>query len=412
LRSLVCVSLIELPKSCFEAPCLLDCLPFPGCTIEINLTLTDDELDVLKQLKDRNALHETSLKLYSLWSPPRGSKWYELGVALHSKKAIVQLSNIDDTMPGDYFLDPSPSQFIFVQSHYNVPRLWDMLRTRGTGTRIGILDSGIDERHPDFGCPIFYKSFVPGDSIPFLDDSGHGTHVAGLIHRVVPGASLICGKVLVGSLPGHGEKEWLIEGLRWMIEMQVNMINLSLGGEIPSNTVYQVILEAAARGIIIVCCATNQGKKSQLNIHYPARYGHVLCIGSHTVDGERSSYSSIGRELDCLAIGQHVVSSYPRRLFRNGTPLVPGGEMHQQAMSGTSMATPIVTGVLALFNSYSFLTFGKFMNTYQARELVQEMCTKLGHHDQEYGYGIFNPWIFIGRGEQVLHSKLALWFQH
>lgn len=140
---------------------------------------------------------------------------------------------------------------------------------------------------------------------------------------------------------------------------------------------FHAIQTAISKGAIVVCAASNVGRRHKYNIGYPARFGNVLCIGSHTLNGQPSEFTSIGREVDFLAPGENIWSTAPNNAF------VP--------MSGTSMATPFVSGLAALVLAYDRGRRKEIKNIAQMRHLLREMCSKSGHHDESSGYGTLDP---------------------
>ncbi len=129
--------------------------------------------------------------------------------------------------------------------------------------------------------------------------------------------------------------------------------------------------------MIIVCAAANAGKLYKYNISYPGRLGSVLCVGSHTANGQPSAFTSVGREVDFLAPGEDIWST------------APGGQYVLK--TGTSMAAPFVSGLAALILAYDRSFRSEIRNVAQVRELFRAMCSKSGHHDQESGHGTLDP---------------------
>lgn len=126
-----------------------------------------------------------------------------------------------------------------------------------------------------------------------------------------------------------------------------------------------------------MCAATNRGRLQSFNIDYPAAFGSVICVGSHTINGMPSPFTSIGREVDFLAPGQDIISVAPNCSFAS--------------CSGTSFAAPFVAGLVALVLSFDQHRNNSVTNIAQIREILRSVCSKSGHHDQESGYGVLNP---------------------
>jgi subtilisin family serine protease len=181
--------------------------------------------------------------------------------------------------------------------------------------------------------------FVNNDNDPW-DDDGHGTHVAGIISSDNPvyrgianGTRLLIAKVLDAS--GSGYSSDVIAGINWCKNNGAQIISMSLGGgeysgTCDSNPVANAVNNAVNNGIAVSVAAGNSGK---YGITTPACASKALAVGVVNKTGDVVGYSSKGPELDIVAPGYQIKSSYP------------GGWVF---MSGTSMATPHATGVIAL----------------------------------------------------------------
>lgn len=205
----------------------------------------------------------------------------------------------------------------------------------GKGIKIGIGDTGYT-KHMDGPAPIAAKSFIRGESTED-PQSGHGTHVAGTsLGRngigVAPDADLIVAKVL--SNGGSGSSAGIAQGIRWMADQGADVINLSLGGGGSDTETNRAIDYAFSLGCIVNAAAGNSGFNGANTIGWPARYDGCLCCGAYRADGQIANFSSGGKELDWACPGQDIIS-----FSKNGSGYV--------SMSGTSMATPFGSGLLA-----------------------------------------------------------------
>lgn len=226
--------------------------------------------------------------------------------------------------------------------------VWKTLKTKGTGIKIALLDSGVQATHPQLRSKIkALKTFVPGE-LACIDDIGHGTHCAGIlvgdkyrfpnpayssIHvGVAPDAELIVGKVI--NRNGRGEIASLCSAIEWAVEQQADVISLSIGSKNSNTKLLMAINNAINKGVVIVSSAANYGASESYPIGYPARYGNVICVGSHTKNGNPSAFTSIGREVDFSAPGENIWSTWNDGTFKS--------------MSGTSFAAPFVSGIAAL----------------------------------------------------------------
>ncbi len=261
-------------------------------------------------------------------------------------------------------------------------------RTTGTaGTVVAVLDTGIDAANPEFAgrlVPGFNAltgtASGPGDFGPTADDAGHGTHVSGTIAAaanngtgiagIAPNVSIMPIKVL--NADGVGDFGGMVDGMNWAIAHGARIITLSLGGTLdPAAVAYlQGSFDAAhAAGAIIVAASGNDG--ATVN-QYPCNFNHVICVGSTTNDGTTvSTFSTRTIALALVAPGEQIASTLPGLGYGFG--------------SGTSMATPHVTGAVALLRSIRpGLTPDEVRAslTQTARPLVG------GGHNTASGYGL------------------------
>jgi hypothetical protein len=254
----------------------------------------------------------------------------------------------------------------------------------GAGVRIAIIDTGVSKQHPDLTIA-GGKSFVEG-SASYHDNNGHGTHVAGIIAAqnngigsvgVAPGAEIYAIKSL--DEEGDGNQADVIAGIEWAIENNIDIINLSITSPFATNGLRSIIEKANDKGILVIAASGNdETGNGQIgnDIMYPARYPTVIGVGAINKEKVKPSFSYMGPSLEYAAPGERVYSTY---VGGNGT------DNGYAYMSGTSMATPYVAGVLALykeaFPSLSIQTLKK---------ITSRSALDLGTQgrDPVYGYGL------------------------
>ncbi|WP_050183338.1 S8 family serine peptidase [Domibacillus robiginosus] len=258
----------------------------------------------------------------------------------------------------------------------------------GAGVKIGVLDSGIDAKHPDLQkrvvggtCTMDIIYGEAGCPNSYYDDAGHGTHVAGIIAAnnntfgtigVAPSASLYAIKVL--DEYGEGSTSTLIAGVEWAIKQKLNILNISITSPIYDPAMEEVMKKAYSAGILIVGAAGNTGAPvsgSDSSVEYPAKFESVIAVSSIDQYDKIDRQSSLGKEIELAAPGVKIYSTYP--------------DSDYTTSSGTSMAAPYVSGIAALYKE-------KYpeMTNKQLRALLQKNAKDLGAagRDRYFGFGL------------------------
>jgi subtilisin family serine protease len=258
----------------------------------------------------------------------------------------------------------------------------------GKGVKVAELDTGIDYKHPDLAANYMGGiNLVNGNNDP-MDDNGHGTHVAGIIAAarnnfgtigVAPQASLYA--VKVSDSQGKGTFDLLVQGINWAIENHMNVITMSITGSDGSEALKQAVTVAHDKYGIVLVAAVGNGSSG--GVLYPAEYDAVIGVGSVTRDGSRSSFSLTGNKVELVAPGSGINSTWFDGKYK--------------VLSGTSMATPFVTGTVALILGSderlwksSGLTDGDGKWTpEEVRNVLDHMTKHLGSpgRNDQYGYG-------------------------
>ncbi|PAV28845.1 serine protease [Virgibacillus profundi] len=270
------------------------------------------------------------------------------------------------------FLDIASKQIgaVNVQEQYNFT---------GKGVTVAVIDTGVFP-HDDLINPtnriVAFKDFINDQEQPY-DDNGHGTHCAGdvagnayqsdgLYIGPAPEASIIGLKVL--DQDGSGRLSTIIQGIAWCIEHKeeynIRIISLSLGAqayESYRDDPLSLAVQEAWHDGIVVCAAAGNSGPNPMTISTPAINPFIITVGStvdqNTIarsDDQIANYSSRGPTIDSLIKPD---------IYTPGTDIIsllaPGSALEQQIpeqiidenyiqLSGTSMATPICAGVIAL----------------------------------------------------------------
>lgn len=224
----------------------------------------------------------------------------------------------------------------------------------GRGVKVAVLDTGFDSTHPDFaGRSITTRSFIQGESPQ--DANGHGTHCIGTScgpkapstgprYGVAYEAEIFAGKVL--SNAGSGSDAGILAGIDWALTNGCAIVSMSLGADVPNVHPPYVAAgqRALDRGTLIIAAAGNNARRLQGNVGFvgaPANSPYIMAVGAldHQLDVTFFSARTLavrGGQVDVAGPGWQVYSSW----------LMPS---RYRSISGTSMATPHVAGVAALW---------------------------------------------------------------
>lgn len=227
---------------------------------------------------------------------------------------------------------------------------WD-LTTGSSAVRVAVVDTGIDNSHPDLPPVVAQWDFVNNDNNA-EDDNGHGTHVAGTIGALTNNGvgvagmnwqvSLLAAKVLDAS--GSGTYAQVADGIVWAADNGAKVINLSLGGSIGSTTLKNAVDYAWSKGAVLACAAGNSGSSAKT---YPAAYTNCIAVAATDENDNKASFSNYGAKwVDVAAPGVRILSTMPDTPVYLTTQY--GYFTTYDALNGTSMATPHVAGLAGL----------------------------------------------------------------
>lgn len=270
-------------------------------------------------------------------------------------------------------IDPDDPRYVAGQQWgletMHAPAAWYC--TQANGVVIAIIDSGVDLDHPDLsgvlwtnvgevagngidddgnGCidDVHGCDFVDGDGSPD-DANGHGTHVAGIAAAATDNAVGIAGMgwgatimpVRVLDAYGDGSTLDVMNAIYYAVDHGARVINLSLGGYSGGcGYMASAISYAQAHDVLVVAAAGNDGDEEWFdpavpgNWFYPAACDDVFGVGATNQDDQRAAFSNYGWWVDVAAPGVGIDSTYPYGSYAS--------------LSGTSMATPFVSGLAAL----------------------------------------------------------------
>lgn len=208
----------------------------------------------------------------------------------------------------------------------------------GAGVHAYIIDTGILVTHNEFGGRASVAFDSVGDGQNGIDCNGHGTHVSGTVggatYGVAKQASLYAVRVL--NCSGSGTTSGVIAGVDWVTGHHVDpaVANMSLGGGV-STSLDTAVNNSINAGVTYAIAAGNSNRDACK--FSPARVPAALTVGATTSTDSRASYSNYGACLDLFAPGSSITSAWI------------GSNTATNTISGTSMATPHVAGVAALY---------------------------------------------------------------
>ena len=252
---------------------------------------------------------------------------------------------------------------------------WGLLATKvadsgfsGRGVRVAVLDTGMDLDHPDFrGRAVTTRSFIQNQGVQ--DENGHGTHCLGTAcgpknptsgprYGIAYESEIFVGKVL--SNQGSSLGRSTIAGIQWAMDNRCQVVSMSLGGRVAPGQTFspafeQVALEAMRNNTLVIAAAGNDSRRSQNSVRpvsNPANCPSVMAVAAldrflRVADFSNGSVNQDAR-VDIAGPGVDVYSSAPEPAPPQQPPFFRQWSARYDTISGTSQATPHVSGIAAL----------------------------------------------------------------
>ena len=292
--------------------------------------------------------------------------------ALAKQAGVLRIDNDDVVFALKGKPQPSPQpaeEMAWGVDRIDADLVWST--NTGQGVKVAIIDSGIDLDHPDLNVAGGYNAIDSRKS--YNDDYRHGTHVAGIVAALdneigvigtAPKVELYAVKVL--NRRGIGFASDIIDGLQWSIDHGMQVANMSIGSSGSSQSYHDAIIAAYNEGITIVAAAGNNGETDG-SIVWPARWSETIAVSATCSNTKSSDTCKEGKAIVMDANGEDGLayfSSYASSIdeLNDDSSVVsinliagPGEEINStwndgyyHEGSGTSMATPHVTGAVAL----------------------------------------------------------------
>jgi subtilisin family serine protease len=292
---------------------------------------------------------------------------------------LADTTNTDPSVAPVYPNNPSFGQQWGLNSPGDVdidaPEAW-AVTTGSSSTLVAVLDTGVDLTNPAFAGRLWVNpaastartvaygwNFV-NNSGNVQDNNGHGTHVTGILAAAGNNGVGVVGvnwhaqimplKIL--GADGSGTLDAAVSAVYFAADHGARVINASWGGSAPDQALDDAIQYADRKGVVFVTAAGNNGTDNDLLPSFPASYhtSNMLVVAAVDATGALASFSNYGvQSVDLAAPGVNILSTFPRAL---------GGYAW---LSGTSMATPFVSGVVSLLAGLH--------PTWSAEQLVQRV---------------------------------------
>lgn len=264
-------------------------------------------------------------------------KFFEHLGHLNKKKSVV-IQKISPIWEGAAV--PKVDGTLYDFEYLHLLKLWTQYGIRGQGVNVYVIDSGVDTSHPSFihhGSSLVSASFLGGQTSG-VDGNGHGTWVCGKIGGQGIGIAPRCKLHSLRTLDdaGTGSAEFTTAALKWVLKQEdAHLVNMSLGSFQPSAEQEKILDQLRKAGVLVVAAAGNANTNQPF---YPAYYEGLLAVSAIDRREVKAEFSNYGGHIDISAPGVACYGPYLKGTFRK--------------LSGTSMATPIVTGLLTLGLSY------------------------------------------------------------
>lgn len=310
------------------------------------INVLNNSLDIVEALPRTRTLiiRATQSEILKLKKDPNIA-FLEKEIIYKTNRQKYQSKNDRSTsIPEGYNLKADETEIQWGLEMIEAPAAWKLLendtsRMGGTGARVLILDHGIDKNHPDiksrfekgrsflglagikqfikipFGIYNNFTSLSENSRYDYFDDeTGHGTHVAGIVLGAYNGQGIAgsapMAKLLLGRVctPEECTTSDLVKGIEYGIEEAVDVVNISVGGKEISQAIVEAVKSAEAANIVVVSSSGNDGDSV---VDYPAAHEESLAVGAVTASLNKWTLSNEGPELDLMAPGEDIYSSAP-----------------------------------------------------------------------------------------------------
>lgn len=298
---------------------------------------------------------------------------------------VASVAILEDDPEDSFLTDPESfyNRFQYGPRIIRAPEAWSRGLT-GKGVVIAIIDTGVQSDHPFLAGKVLEGYNPDRPELGTEDFQGHGTHVAGiaagLVHEgrgftgIAPDALILPIRVF----NEEGATNWAVAvgvlvaadpSLVGLSSPKADVANMSLGGAVYSLALQDAINFALERGVVIVA---SMGNTENQAVRYPAAYQGVIAVGASDAHDDKTGFSTTGAHISVVAPGHDILSAYK--------------DDRIAWASGTSMASPHVTGAVALLKEYD-----PTLTPAEVKDLLERTADfKAGYTQRQIGHGRIN----------------------
>ncbi len=372
-------------------------------------------------------VNDTMLEMYNLDTNVNFAQYNFIYEMCDGTQTRISFPN-DPYFPLQWGLHNDVSNLGWPDADKNAPESWDIWLM---GVEVGIIDTGIDYEHEDLFSNMWFNEGQPPNGVddddngyiddiygydwpnndpdPY-DDNGHGTHVAGIIGALWNNAIGVSGQVplcehnlmalKVLDSQGSGTSDFIVSAIEYAVDKNIRVINMSLRYLPGDPRLNDLALNGAVQfaynnNCILVVAMGNDNIGTPV---YPAVYPEVIAVGATDFNDARAIWpggrgSNFGDHISVVAPGDSILSTIPGNNYAY--------------YSGTSMATPFVSGLASLLVGYSGGTFTnndvRLLIERTADDEVGTLAEDVNGKDIYYGFGRINEYSALAHAREILN---------